>query len=204
MDANDIHRRANEIGVTVTAYLSGVLLRAAMYVQEKTVKNPKRHQPIYVTIPVNLRKMFPSQTLRNFILVANPGIDPRLGEYDFEEICQLMQHQMKLMITPKNMAAQIAKNVGDEKPLFLRAMPLFVKNAVMKAVFDAVGEKKSCFCFSNLGIVEVPESYRQHVKRMDFVIGTQAQSPYNIGALTYGDKLYLNFIRNIEMLFENG
>lgn len=198
LDAEEIHRRASEIGVTVTAYLSAVLLQAAMYVQDKTVKNPKRHQQIFITIPVNLRKMFPSKTLRNFILVVNPGIDPRLGEYTFEEICHLLQHQMKFMITPKNMAAQIAKNVGDEKPLFMRAMPLFIKNAVMKAIFDAVGEKKACFCFSNLGIVEVPDAYKKYVNRMDFVIGTQAQSPYNIGALTYGDKLYINFIRNIE------
>lgn len=198
LEANDIHRRAKEIGVTVTAYLSAILLRSAMYVQDKTVKNPKRHQQVFITIPVNLRKMFPSKTLRNFILVANPGVDPRLGEYTFDEICHLLQHQMKLMITPKNMAAQIAKNVGDEKPMFLRATPLFIKNAVMKAIFNAVGEKKSCFCFSNLGIVDAPEEYQQYVKRMDFIIGTQAQSPYNIGALTYGDKLYLNFIRNIE------
>lgn len=33
---------------------------------------------------------------------------------------------------------------------------------------------------------------------MDFVIGTQAQSPYNIGALTYGGKMYVNLIRNVE------
>ena len=33
---------------------------------------------------------------------------------------------------------------------------------------------------------------------MDFVIGVQANAPYNIGALTYGDTLYINVIRNIE------
>jgi hypothetical protein len=197
-DAADIHRRAKEQGVTVTAYFAAVLVMAALRIQEKTVKNPKRHQQIFITIPVNLRKMFPSRSLRNFMLYANPGIDPRLGEYSFEEICQLIHHQMKVMITPKNMAALIAKNVGDEKPLLLRATPLFLKNAVMKAVFNAVGERKACFSFSNLGIVDVPKEYARFVRRMDFVVGTQSQGPYNIGALTYGDKLYINLIRNVE------
>ena len=197
-DAEDIHRRAKEQGVTVTAYFAAILLMAAMRQQSQTVKRTNQIQPVFVTIPVNLRKMFPSESLRNFMLFANPGIDPRLGEYTFEEICQLLHHQMKIMITPKNMAALMAKNVGDEKPVILRAMPLFLKNIVMRMVFDAVGERKACFSFSNLGVVNVPQEFRQYVERMDFVIGTQAQSPYNIGAITYGNKLYINLIRNIE------
>ena len=197
-DAQDIHRRAKEQGVTVTAYFAAICLIAAMRHQQATVKNPRRIQPVYVTIPVNLRKMFPSQSLRNFMLYANPGIDPRLGEYTFEEICQLLHHQMKVMITPKNMAALMAKNVGDEKPIFLRATPLFLKNIVMRAVFNAVGERKACFSFSNLGAVSVPTAFSELVDRMDFVIGPQAQSPYNIGAMSYGGKLYINLIRDIE------
>ena len=197
-DADEIHQRAKAQGVTVTAYFAAILLMAAMRQQEKTVKRDSQIQPIFVTIPVNLRKMFPSESLRNFMLYANPGIDPRLGEYTFEEICQLLHHQMKIMITPKNMAALMAKNVGDEKPVALRAMPLFIKNMVMRMVFDAVGEKKACFSFSNLGAVQVPPAYEAYVERMDFVIGTQAQSPYNIGAMSYGGKLYINLIRNIE------
>jgi hypothetical protein len=31
---------------------------------------------------------------------------------------------------------------------------------------------------------------------MDFVLGSQAAAPYNISALTYGEKMYLNVTRN--------
>jgi len=197
-DAEEIHRRAQAQGVTVTAYFAAVLLIAAVRRQEKTVKKARKIQPVFISIPVNLRKMFPSESLRNFMLYANPGIDPRLGEYTFEEVCRLVHHQMKIMITPKNMAALIAKNVGDEKPVLLRATPLFLKDIVMRMVFDAVGERKACFSLSNLGVAAVPEEFRKYVARMDFVIGPQAQSPYNIGAITYAGKLYINLIRNIE------
>lgn len=197
-DAADIILRAKQQGVTVTAYFSAILVMAALRVQAHRVRNPRRQLPVHVTIPVNLRKMFPSESLRNFMLYANPGIDPRLGEYAFDEICQLIHHQMKLMITPKSMAALIAKNVGDEKPLLLRATPLFIKNIVMKMIFDAVGEKKACFSFSNLGVANVPEEFSHYIRRMDFVIGVQANAPYNIGALTYDNTMYVNIIRNIE------
>jgi hypothetical protein len=75
-------------------------------------------------------------------------------------------------------------------------VPLFIKNIVMKAVFNSVGEKKSCFSFSNLGLVDAPKEYTDRVRRMDFVLGSQASAPYNVSALTYGGKMYLNVTRN--------
>ena len=68
---------------------------------------------------------------------------------------------------------------------------------VMKAIFDAVGEKKSCLSMSNLGAVEVPEEMKPYILRMDFILGVQAAHPNNCGVLSYGGTLYINFIRNI-------
>ena len=75
---------------------------------------------------------------------------------------------------------------------------LFLKNIIMKTVFNAVGEKKSCFNFSNLGVATLPDELAKHVKRLDFVLACQAASPYNTSAITYDGKLYLNVIRNIK------
>jgi hypothetical protein len=75
-------------------------------------------------------------------------------------------------------------------------MPLFVKNIVMKSVFRAVGERKSTISFSNLGMASVPDIMKDHITRFDFVLSPQATSPYNCSAISYGDTLYLHFIRN--------
>lgn len=198
LDAAPVAAEAKRLGITVTAYLSAVLITAAVRIQEARVPRRRRRLPVKVCIPVNLRKLFPSKTLRNFVLYTNVGVDPTLGDYTFEEICRTVHHQMKLQITPKNMAAMIATNVGDEKPLLLRMTPLFIKNIVMKTIFNAVGEKKSCFSLSNLGVVTVPEAFARHVTRMDFVLGSQAQAPYNTSLITYGGKMYLNVIRNMK------
>ena len=95
------------------------------------------------------------------------------------------------------MAALIATNVSNEKSKLLRSAPLFLKNIVMKLVFNAVGERKTCFTFSNLGVVNMPREYQERVERMDFVLGVQSCAPYNTSAITYGGKLNLNVIRNI-------
>jgi NRPS condensation-like uncharacterized protein len=87
--------------------------------------------------------------------------------------------------------------VGSERLMAVRVMPLFVKNFVMKLVFDSVGEKKNCLSLSNLGAVDLPEIMKGYVARMDFILGVQATAPHNCGALSYGDTLYINMIRNI-------
>lgn len=198
ISAAHVVEEAKKRGVTVTAYLVSALILASARVQEGVVRNPVKRKPIKVLIPVNLRKMFPSETLRNFVLYATPGIDPALGSYTFDEICGIVHHQMQLQITQKNMAAMIATNVGNEKPLLLRMTPLFIKNIVMKLIFNAVGERKSCFSFSNLGVVQMPSEFTEHVERLDFVLGVQSNAPYNTSAITYGGTLNLNIIRNIK------
>ena len=148
-------------------------------------------------MPVNLRNIFPSKTLRNFALYTTPEIDPRLGDYTFDEICKIVHHWLASDVTPKKMAAKIATNIDSERLLIVRLMPLFIKNLVMKAVYNAVGERKSCFCVSNLGKIELPEAMKPYIERFDFILGVQATVPYNCGVLSYGDDLYINFVRNI-------
>ena len=38
---------------------------------------------------------------------------------------------------------------------------------------------------------------KPYVARMDFILGIQATAPHNCGVLSFGDNLYINFIRNI-------
>ena len=189
--------KAHEYGVSLTNFLCAVMMQALQNLQEEKVPSVKRRKPIKVFVPVNLRGIFKSNSLRNFVLYAVPEITPRLGRYEFAEICETVKHQMALEITPKQMSAKIATNTACEKIWAFKLMPLFIKNIAMKAVFNSVGERKSCLAFSNLGAVKLPEEMKKYIERMDFILGVQATAPYDCAMLSYGDKLYINFIRNI-------
>ena len=197
LPVDQVLAKAHACGVSLTAFLCAAMMLAIQNLQKQHVPNVRHRKHIRVVIPVNLRKLFPSKTLRNFALYTTPEIDPRLGEYTFEEICRIVRSRMALEINPKFMSSMIATNVNSERSLFVRAMPLFIKNAVMKMVFNAVGERKSCLNLSNLGAVELPAQMQPYVERFDFILGVQATSPYNCGVLSYGNTLYINFIRNI-------
>ena len=104
---------------------------------------------------------------------------------------------MGLDITPKQLSTKIAANVNAERLLAVKLMPLFVKNIAMKMVFNSVGERKSCLSLSNLGVISLPDEMKPYVERMDFILGPQATAPHNCGVLTYGNTIYVNFIRTI-------
>ncbi len=196
IDSDLVRAEAKKRGVTVNTYLTAVLVEASRRIQDKRVPNPARQKAIKVYVPVNLRKFFPSKTMRNFILGVVVGIDPKLGDYSFDDTCQILAAQMKQQMTEKNLAAMIQANVQSELNPFIRIVPLFLKNIIMKAIFNAVGERKSLFSFSNLGQVNAPREFCDRVVRMDFVLGSQSKAPYNVGALSYGGRLYLNVTRN--------
>ena len=196
LSSQAVLEKAHEYGVTVTAFLCAAMMQALQRLQKEQVPDIRRRKAIKVQLPVNLRTLFPSSSLRNFALYTTPQISPRLGEYGFEEICQVVKHWMGLDITPRKMGMKIAANVNSERMLAVKLMPLFLKNIVMKAIYHAVGERKACLCLSNLGVVKLPAEMTEYVERMDFILGVQATAPYNCGVLSYGDKLYVNFIRN--------
>ena len=190
-----VKAKAKEYSVSVTELMAAAMMKAIAALQDEDVPR-RRQRPVKVLVPVNLRNLFPSKTLRNFSLFVTPEMDGRLGDYSLEELCDLVHHRLGLEVTPKQMSAKIATNVNSERSAAIKLMPLFIKNAAMKAAFNTVGERKACICMSNLGAVKLPQVMRQYVKRMDFIIGVQARAPYNCGVISYGDTMYINIIRN--------
>ena len=196
--AEKLRACAKEHGVSVTELLCAAMMQAIGELQAEKVPNVRHRKPVKVLIPVNLRNLFPSRSLRNFASYITPEIDPRMGDCSFSELCSLVHHKMGLENNRRTMRAKFAANVASERSPILRVMPLLIKNIAMKAVFDAVGECKSCLCLSNLGRVELPEVMVPYVQRMDFIIGVQARAPHDCGVVTWGDTVYINCIRSIQ------
>ena len=198
LDPNELLELAHSHGVTLTALVAAAFIKASINLQFEDVKKLKKMKKVKVLIPVDLRRIYNSKTLRNFALYVTPGVDPRLGEYTFEELAKIVHHRMALDITEKNMSARIYTNVHDEERMLLKLTPLFLKNIVMKTIFMLVGEKKSTLSISNLGLVKLPTIMQEYVDRLDFVLSVQSSAPYNASMLSYNGQLNISIIRNIK------
>ena len=149
-----------------------------------------------ITVPVDLRRLFPSRTLRNFVLTVNPGVDPRLGAYTLRELCDTFTHQLAAETTPQRMAGRIAENVNPQRNGFMKAVPVILKTPVMRAVYDRRGEKLGCLNVSNLGAQGLPAAMAPYVERMEFIIGVQYSYPNNCSLVTCQGVTCINMIRS--------
>ena len=197
VDGDALHTMARERGVTVTAFLTAVLLDALLAMQAEDVPQRRKRRPVKVQLPVNLRQLYGGQTLRNFVAVANVGVDPRMGDYDLGQLCRVIAAQLAAEGTPQQMAGRIAANVTPQQIPLIRVIPLALKNPVMRMIYNRRGESKGCINLSNLGQVKLPAAMVPWVKRMEFIIGTQRSYPNNCSVLSYGGKTCINMIRNI-------
>lgn len=193
----ELKEKARSYGVSVTEYLTAVLLLCLDEMQRRSVRPKSRLKPVKVCVPVNLRSFFPSETVRNFALYVNPGMEPRLGHYTIEELTNIVHCQMALEATEKNLCARFSQNVRSEQSIALRLVPLFLKNLVMRLVFHQVGDRITSTCLSNLGLVRLPQEMAQYVTRMDMMLGPLSQNRVVLAALSYQGSAHLTFTSTI-------
>ncbi|MCR5088049.1 MAG: hypothetical protein K6C08_00880 [Oscillospiraceae bacterium] len=196
VDSDALLAAAHRYKVSVTAYLAAVMAKSIIEMQNTEVPLALR-RPVKITIPVDLRRLYGSETLRNFSLVLNLGVDPRFGSYTLQDLCTSISSQLRTYATPQYMAGMIAANVLPQQLPLLRAVPIGVKGVVMNSVYRRSGESGGCLNISNLGQLKLPDEMEQHIRRLEFIIGPQRSYPNNCSILSYGGRTYINMIRNI-------
>lgn len=190
-----LKKTAKAYGVTITEYLTAVMIYV-IYIVQQSGKHDKK-SPVKVSVPVNMRSFFPSKTLRNFSFFINPGIDPRLGIYTFEEVLHLSHYYMRYHLNEKFLVAGIATNVASERNLFIRICPLFLKNLIINGVFKRVGESGVSTTITNLGAMILPKEMLPFVEHAEVILGPAYTGHSNCSAISLGDEMTLTFSRNI-------
>ena len=183
--------KAKERHVTVTELLTACYLEQLYQIQQQTGIHIDR--PVRVSVPVNVRRFYPTPTLRNFALYANPGIEPAYGEYSFDEILQLVHHFMRYTVTEKYLNALMCANVEPETNWLMRLTPLPLKILAMRLVYSWTGESRFTSSMSNLGATDMPKGFEESVDRIDFMIGPSRMNPVNCGIISCGDQLSITF-----------
>lgn len=150
-----------------------------------------------IMVPVNLRRMFPSGTLRNFISHYLVGIHFD-GEVTFEDIIAQLSEQLKHVATKTEMSARINSNVDVTKNIIVKFAPLHAKNFGLRAAYKWYGEKLYTAVVSNLAVVKLPESMTRHVKAISCLMSATDMLPIKMTACTYNGRLDVAFMRSIE------
>ena len=195
MSVSQVMAVAKKYNATITEYLNAVLLYALLTKQEKDWH--LRLRPVKIAMPVNLRRFFPSKTLRNFITMIYPGVDPRLGDYTFEEIVTQVHNYMRYYLNEKFLRVDITTNAETQKNPLIRVVPLFIKDFVVRMFYTKVQDKNSSAGLTNMGAIKVPEGMKPYIERFDIYMGQPFSSRTNCAIVSFDDILTINFASSI-------
>lgn len=195
MSVKEVMAVAARYQATITEYLNAVLLYALLQKQESEWHLKLR--PVKIAMPVNLRRFFPSKTLRNFITMIYPSIDPRLGTYTFEEIITHVHNYMRYYINEKFLRGDITTNAATQSNPLIRIVPLFIKDFVVRTFYTRVQDKNSSAGLTNMGALHVPKAMHPYVERFDIYMGQPFSSRTNCAVISYEDTLTINFASSI-------
>ena len=196
MSASELKEKAKTIGATMTEYLTAAILYIGYQEQEKN--NPGRKLPIRVSVPVNMRQVFHTDSLRNCSWFVNPEIAPPFGTLTLESIAAEVRLFMKEALLPENLFAGISPNVASEHSLLMRLTPLPIKNLIIRSVHKTMGIKSVTTTLSNLGPFRAPAEMMEHIDWIDVVLGPAKGAGTGAALITTGDRLRLTYTSNQE------
>ncbi len=195
MSFEQVHKLSKEKGVTVTEFFAAMLMDIHC---RKQLRECRKQREVTVQIPINLRNIYPSETMRNFSVVLLVRVDPRLGEYTFDELLQQVSLQLRLEKDEKKLNAMISKHVKLEKMAILKYMPLPVKNIALSVATIVGAEKTTSAYLTNLGAIKVPAEMEPYIEKVMFSPGPGIHTAARCGIASFGDKLVFNFANNLE------
>jgi len=193
----DILKKAKELNVSLTEFLVAIYIES---LQEILCSLPlserkRTRKPIRISVPIDLRRIYPSKTLRNFILMLTPGIDPRLGKHSFDEILKQVYHHMRIEVNDKFVSQMVKRNVQASLHLAVRLIPLFIKQLMGRVIYMELGEKLYSGSFSNLGRIQVPKEFEDHIENFHFLPGYNPVRKVGCSIVSFRDTLYITFGR---------
>lgn len=180
-------------GVSITALLSAVMAASVMEVQK--IASSQKQRPVRIMVPIDLRRIFPSQTLRNFILYALPTMEPEETGLSIRQLAEKFSDQIKAHLQKENLAGIIAYNVKTQASPLFKILPSNLKCGLMRLAYRFFGESNSSITFTNLGNIALPEVMVPYVRSIRLTMTPRARSPYNCGMFSYNGNFFINICR---------
>ncbi|HOH18100.1 MAG TPA: hypothetical protein PK087_02120, partial [Bacilli bacterium] len=185
VDVDKLKEVAKKHQMTITEFIATCLNWAA---SRSLHLFEDKHRPFQLFIPVNMRRFFPSKTLRNFSLYIRTSMFLK-DDMTFAEIGDLVKQAFAKQLQKETLHQLMMANVKIEKNIVLRLVPLFLKEIVLKIGYKVWGDSPNSICYSNLGVCDLPQSMHEYIDEVVFTNGASFSTPINISSISFGKKM---------------
>jgi hypothetical protein len=186
MNTDSLKQAASKYHTTITAYLLALIFVAGKQATDEA------EGVMGVQVPVNMRKHYPSKTLRNFSMYCGIRL-PLEHISDIQSIIKEISRQL-VEKTSRSAMSEMVTATGRIVAA-LRYIPLFAKTPVVKLVSNILSDKIFSNTLSNLGIVSLPPELAQHVRHMEIVLGPAISNRTSCALVTFGNTATLSITK---------
>ncbi len=192
MDTKSLRTLAKSNEASLTQYIVSLLIYSL--IANGDVKKMRKN-PINICVPVNLRGIFPSESLYNFSLVFHTSYQMKDPNPDFQDILEKVKSDFDKGRTIDNYQTRLNLINSIQKKWWVKLIPLPLKYIIFKIGYRVFGRKPTTVTFSNLGSMDVPESMSKHIDSYLFFMSSGYK--HAIAMNSFNDKVSIVFSRAI-------
>jgi len=185
MSAKAVLEQAHKYNTTMTVFLAALFI-TSIY-QDMPLR--KKGCPVILSIPVNLRQFFKSETVRNFFSTINVGYRLKKKDLQLDEVIKSLNESFKKELTEESLSRHLNKLIFVERNPVVRIVPLPLKKFVLRIANWAV-DLGITAALSNVGRIEMPEGFEKYIYQFSVIPNVRRPQ---MAVCTYGDRLVVSF-----------
>ena len=166
MSVDEIRSASKAKGMTVTEFLAAALILGAI----KNAKAPI-NDVVCIGIPVNLRRFFPTKSIRNFTVQTKIDFYPNgKTDWTFDEVCDSVKGQLKKALTKEELQKQLNSFGSLVNNPVIKIVPNFIKLPVIRMMQHS-SHSANTTILTNTGPATLSETLMNKIERVDGVNG---------------------------------
>ena len=167
MSVKELLGIAREKKVSMSVLLTAAFICAI----HEEMSRMQEKKPVILMVPVNLRKIFPSDSMLNFFGYIEPGYQFGGGKDSFEDVLEAVKLYFQENLSKEHMAGRMNELIAIEKHKILKWAPLELKNRCIRAGAK-MAEQEVTAVLSNMSVVKMPEDYAQYIEKFGVYTST--------------------------------
>ena len=167
MSVKELLGIAREKKVSMSVLLTAAFICAI----HEEMSRMQEKKPVILMVPVNLRKIFPSDSMLNFFGYIEPGYQFGEGKDSFEDVLEAVKLYFQENLSKEHMAGRMNELIAIEKHKILKWAPLELKNRCIRAGAK-MAEQEVTAVLSNMSVVKMPEDYAQYIEKFGVYTST--------------------------------
>lgn len=189
MSVAELKAAAHRYEASINEYLVAAFIYS---IYTECLRKAMGKKPIRAAVPVNLRPFFHSVTTKNFFVMVSAEFLPEKEDYTFSEVLEIIQKSLRSQINKEHLEELFSYNVSNQKNFIARAVPLFLKNLVIRYVYTKSALANTT-TVTNIGNINVEKIYEPYVQMFGAFLAMSKGQPLKGTICSYKDKLMFTF-----------